>query len=149
MFGIPARLAARGGGFTSKLHCLADALRRPLAFYLAVSEEADCKAYDADAIRADLAERKLEAVIPGRSSLRVKIDHDRALYKQRDRIEHMFGQLKINRAITTRYDQLAISFLAWSISPQPDTGSNLPTPPSPSERSQSLHLRIACFIAGK
>ena len=70
------------------------------------------KGYDADTIRADLAERKIEAVIPGRSNRRVKIEHDRALYKQRNRIERMFGHLKINRAIATRYDQLADSFLS-------------------------------------
>ena len=69
------------------------------------------KGYDADAIRADLAQRKIEAVIPGRSNCRVKIDHDRPLYKQRNRIERMFGHLRINRAIATRYDQLADSFL--------------------------------------
>nr|WP_242404910.1 IS5 family transposase [Novosphingobium sp. MBES04] len=119
------------GGFTSKLHCLADALGRPVTFHLTGGEAADCKAYDdlidlpeqapdafladkgydADAIRADLAERKIKAVIPGRSSRRVKIEYDRALYKQRNRIERMFGHLKINRAIATRYDQLANSFL--------------------------------------
>ncbi len=69
------------------------------------------KGYDADTIRADLAERKIEPVIPGRSNRRVKIEYDRALYKQRNRIERMFGHLKINRAIATRYDQLANSFL--------------------------------------
>ena len=69
------------------------------------------KGYDGDAIRSDLAKRKIEAVIPGRSNRRFKIEHDRALYKQRNRIERMFGDLKINRAIATRYDQLANSFL--------------------------------------
>jgi hypothetical protein len=34
------------GGFTSKLHCLAD-LGRPVAFHLTGGEAADCKAYDA------------------------------------------------------------------------------------------------------
>ncbi|WP_162896239.1 transposase [Novosphingobium sp. THN1] len=58
-----------------------------------------------------LAERNIEAVILGRSNRRVKIEHDRALYKQRNRIERMFGQLKINRAEATRYDQLANSVL--------------------------------------
>lgn len=53
------------------------------------------KGYDADAIRAGLADRKIEVVIPGRSNRRVKIDHDRTLYKQRNRIERMFGQPKI------------------------------------------------------
>jgi len=41
----------------------------------------------------------------------VKIEHDRTLHKQRNRIERMFGYLKINRVIATRYDQLANSFL--------------------------------------
>ncbi len=41
----------------------------------------------------------------------MKIAHDRTLYKQRNRIERMFGHLKINRAIATRYDQLSNSFL--------------------------------------
>jgi transposase len=68
------------------------------------------KGYDTDAIRADLAERKIEDVIPGRSN-RVKIDYDRALYKKRNRIERMFGHLKVNRAIALRYDQRANSFL--------------------------------------
>jgi transposase len=52
-----------------------------------------------------------EAVIPGRSNRRVKIEHDRALYKLRNRIERMFGHLKVNRAIATRCDLLASSFL--------------------------------------
>ncbi|MFC4257080.1 transposase [Altererythrobacter xixiisoli] len=68
------------------------------------------KGYDADAIRDDLA-AQIEAVIPGRSNHRVKIEHNRALYKQRNRIERMFGHLKVNRAIATRYDQLANSFI--------------------------------------
>ncbi|WP_246704817.1 IS5 family transposase [Rhizobium sp. SG570] len=108
-----------------------DALGRPLAFILTGGEAADCKAYDAlislperspgalladkgydaETIRADLAERKIETVIPGTSNRRVKIEHDRALYRQRNRIERIFGHLKVNRAIATRYDQLANSFL--------------------------------------
>ena len=120
------------GGFTSKLHCLADARGRPVAFHLTVGEAADCKSYDtlialpeqapkalladkgydSDAIRADLARRNIQAVIPGRSNRRIKIEHDRALYRERNHIERFFGRLKINRAIATRYDQLADSFLS-------------------------------------
>ena len=69
------------------------------------------KGYDAHAIRTDVAKRNIQALIPGRSNRRVKIEHDRTLYRQRNRIERMFGHLKINRAIATRYDQLASSFL--------------------------------------
>ena len=54
--------------------------------------------YDADAISADLAKQNIDPRIPGRSNRRVKIEYDRKLYKQRNRIERMFGHLKINRA---------------------------------------------------
>ena len=57
--------------------------------------------YDADAIRAYLAKRDIDPGIPGRSNRRVKIKYDRKLYKQRNRIERMFGHLKINRATAT------------------------------------------------
>lgn len=70
------------------------------------------KGYDADAIRADLAVRGIEAVIPGRSNRRMKLEHDRELYRQRNQIERFFGRLKINRASATRYDQLAEGFLS-------------------------------------
>ncbi|WP_202948630.1 transposase [Novosphingobium sp. AP12] len=69
------------------------------------------KGYDAEAIRADLGERNIEVVIPGRSNRRMTIEHNRVLYEERNRIKRMFGHLKINRAISTRYDQLANSFL--------------------------------------
>lgn len=49
------------------------------------------RGYDADAIRVNLACRNVQAVIPDRSNRRVKINHDRALYKQRNRIEPMFA----------------------------------------------------------
>lgn len=37
---------------------------------------------------------------------------DRTLYRQRNRIKRMFGHLKVNRAIATRCDQLAETFLS-------------------------------------
>lgn len=52
------------------------------------------KGYDADATRADLASRDIQAVIPGRSNRRVKIEHDQELYKQRNQIERLFGRLE-------------------------------------------------------
>ncbi|WP_420606528.1 hypothetical protein [Novosphingopyxis sp.] len=44
------------------------------------------KVYAADTIRADLASRNIQPVIPGRSNRRVKIDHAWALYKQLNRM---------------------------------------------------------------
>lgn len=89
------------------------------------------KGYDAGVIRADLTARYIHTVIPGGSNRCVKIEYDRALYKQRNRIERMFGHQKINRAIATRYDHWPIASSAWSALLPPDTGSNLFTPPRP------------------
>ncbi len=69
------------------------------------------KAYDTDAIRADLKRRGIKAVIPPKSNRKVMIRYNKRLYRERNCIERVFGHLKINRAIATRYDQLAESFL--------------------------------------
>jgi transposase len=119
------------GGFSSKVHCLGDARGRPIAFHLTPGEAADCKAYntlidlpeqapdalladkayDTDAIRADLKERGIKPVIPPKSNRTATIRYSKRLYRQRNCIERVLGHLKINRAIATRYDQLADSFL--------------------------------------
>lgn len=119
------------GGFTSKVHCLGDARGRPIAFHFTPGEAADCKAYDTlidlpeqtpdalladkaydtDAIRADLKERGIKPVIPPKSNRIATIRYSKRLYRQRNCIERVLGHLKINRAIATRYDQLADSFL--------------------------------------
>ena len=70
------------------------------------------KAYDSDAIRADLKRCGIRAVIPPKSNRRQTIRYDRRLYRERNWIERVFGHLKINRAIATRYDQLA-SIKRW------------------------------------
>ena len=127
--GIHQRALGRSrGGFTSKVHCLGDARGRPIAFHLTPGEAADCKsydtlinlpeqapdalladkAYDTDAIRADLKER---GIIPPKSNRTATIRYSKRLYRQRNCIERVLGHLKINRAIATRYDQLAESFL--------------------------------------
>lgn len=69
------------------------------------------KAYDADAIRSDLAMRNIEAEIPDLSNRREKMERDRTLCKRRNCIERRVGHLELNRAIVTRYDQLAETFL--------------------------------------
>lgn len=130
--GIHQRALGRSrGGFTSKIHCLGDARGRPIAFDLTPGEAADCKtydtlidlperapdalladkAYDSDAIRHDLKKRGIKAVIPPKSNRKVAIRYNKRLYRERNWIERVIGHLKINRAIATRYDQLAESFL--------------------------------------
>ncbi len=70
------------------------------------------KAYDSDAIRADLKNRGIKPVIPPKSNRTKTIRYNKRLYRERNCIERVIGHLKINRAIATRYDQLADSFLA-------------------------------------
>jgi transposase len=69
------------------------------------------KGYDSAAIRDDLRERGIRPVIPPRSNRITPIRWDRRIYLERNRIERMIGHLKINRAVATRYDKLASSFL--------------------------------------
>ena len=56
---------------------------------------------------------KAKAVIPPLRHRKVCRDYDRSLYKERNMIERMFGKMKHFRAIATRYNKLAISFLAF------------------------------------
>ena len=69
------------------------------------------KAYDSDAIRDDLKGRGIRPVIPPRCNRNTAIRWNKRLYRERNRIERMIGHLKVNRAIATRYDKLARSFL--------------------------------------
>jgi transposase len=103
----------------------------PLVFHLTGGEAADCtaykdlmaladdqpnafladKGYDSDAIRGDLKERHIKPVIPPRSNRKKTIRYNKKLYKERNRIERLFGHLKMQRAVATRFDKLARSFL--------------------------------------
>jgi transposase len=69
------------------------------------------KAYDTDPIRSDLRKRRIKAVIPPKSNRKVQFRYDKKLYRERNWIERVIGHLKINRAVATRYDQLAETFL--------------------------------------
>lgn len=69
------------------------------------------KGYDSAAIRDELDRRGIRPVIPPRSNRTTPIRWNRRIYLERNRIERMIGHLKINRAVATRYDKLARSFL--------------------------------------
>ena len=69
------------------------------------------KGYDADWFREALAERDITACIPSKSNRRSPIEHDRMLYRQRHKIENMFGRLKDWRRVHTRYDRCAHTFM--------------------------------------
>ena len=70
------------------------------------------KAYDSNEIRATLNERNIKAVIPTKSNRVQQIPHDKKLYRRRNCVERLVGKLKHFRAVATRYDKLARTFLA-------------------------------------
>ena len=70
------------------------------------------KAYDTNPLRALLADKTIEPVIPSIRRRRPLIAYDVHAYRQRNVIERMFCRLKDFRRIATRYDKLARNFLA-------------------------------------
>ena len=115
----------------SKLHAVCDGQGRPLVLLLSEGQMSDYKGaalmfdvlpkakellgdkgYDADWFRDALAKRGITPCIPSRSNRRVQIPHDCMLYRQRHKIENMFGKLKDWRRIHTRYDRCAHTFMS-------------------------------------
>ena len=115
----------------SKLHAVCDGHGRPLILLLSEGQMSDYKGaalmlkslprakellgdkgYDADWFRQALSERGITACIPSKSNRKVQIEHDRALYRERHKIENMFGRLKDWRRIHTRYDRCAHTFMS-------------------------------------
>jgi transposase len=71
------------------------------------------KAFDADArVRSVLASSGKSAVIPPRRGRLDPSSYDKALYKERHKIENFFSRLKDFRAVATRYDKTARNFLS-------------------------------------
>ena len=57
-----------------------------------------------------LADRGIAACIPSKKNRKQPIPYDKVLYRQRHRIEIMFGRIKDWRRIATRYDRCPIIF---------------------------------------
>lgn len=113
------------------MHAVCDADGKPLILLLTEGEvsdyrgaatvlpalpEADAliadKGYDSDLLRKALSALKIEPCIPGRKNRKAQVPYDPALYKQRNRIERMFGKLKDWRRIAMRYDRCAHAFMS-------------------------------------
>lgn len=115
------------------MHARGDAQGRPLAFVATPGQAHDVqgfrplmrmvtdridalladRGYDADAIRDELANANVEAVIPAKANRRNPAPHDRVKYSWRNRIERLFNKLKNWRRIATRYDKTAESYLGF------------------------------------
>ena len=70
------------------------------------------RGYDADWFRNALIAKGIAPCIPSKTNWNVPIPRDRLLYRQRHRIENMFGKLKDWRRFDTRYDRCAHTFFS-------------------------------------
>ena len=70
------------------------------------------RVYDADWFRNALIQQGVTPCIPSRINRKVPIPHDPILYRQRHKIENMFGRLKDWRRVHTRYDRCAHTFMS-------------------------------------
>jgi len=115
---------------TTKIHAIVDALGNPVAISLTPGQATDTtqadplldqvapdafladKGYDSDALVETLQKRGIAPVIPPKANRREPRETDFALYRERNLVERFFCKLKQYRAIATRYDKLANTFLA-------------------------------------
>ncbi len=119
------------GGLTTKIHALVDANGLPIALKLTAGQAHDGKsaqdmlgtvregdilladrAYDSDALRAEMAARGAWANIKPMPGRRRKPAFSAFLYRYRNLVERFFNKLKHFRAIATRYDKRDDNFLA-------------------------------------
>ncbi len=70
------------------------------------------RGYDADWFRKALKEKGIAPCIPPRKHRKVQHAYDATLYKQRHKIENMFGWLKDWQRIAMRYDRCAHTFFS-------------------------------------
>jgi transposase len=67
------------------------------------------KGNDGDRFRDSLLVRGILLIIPPRSNRKVPEHPDYRRYKDRNGVERMFGKLKLQRRIATRYDKIILS----------------------------------------
>ena len=70
------------------------------------------RGYDADWFRQALRDKNIEPCIPPKKNRKSPEPYDKTLYKQRHKIEIMFGRLKDWRRISMRYDRCAHTFFS-------------------------------------
>lgn len=70
------------------------------------------RGYDSDPFRQALRSIGIEPCITGRSNRLQPVAYDEELYRQRNRVERMFGHLKDWRGIAMRYDRCAHTFFS-------------------------------------
>ena len=65
------------------------------------------RGYDSAAFRQALVAKGIEPCIPSSRSRKIPYPYDKALYRQRHKVENLFAKLKDWRRVATRYDRCA------------------------------------------
>jgi transposase len=119
------------GRLNSKLHAVCDGQGRPVVLLLSEGQMSDHKGaalrlphlpkakeplgdkgYDSDRFRQALIARGIKPCIPSTKSRNAPIPYDKTLYRQRHRIENMFGRIKDWRRIAMRYERCPHTFFS-------------------------------------
>jgi transposase len=138
----PQALGRSQGGFSTKLHLRAERGGKPITFLLTAGQRHEPsvfealtdrgavkrngrgrprlrpqrmvgdKGYSSGKARRMLRHRKMRAVIPTKSNERRHPTFDRDLYRERNRVERLINRMKQQRRVATRYEKLAVNFLA-------------------------------------
>jgi len=119
------------GGINTKLAAIVDGRGRAVALSLAAGQRHDLyavepllpclrryravadKGFDADSFRARLDRQRTRVCIPPKRTRRSKVAFHRGYYRCRHKVENFFCRIKRHRRISTRYDKLAATFLAF------------------------------------
>lgn len=119
------------GGLNTKLSALVDQHGRAVALSLAPGPQHDQhavrpvlpdargrrvvadKGFDADVFRLRLSRQRTRCCIPPKRGRLQPARFHRGYYCHRHQIENFFGRIKTHRRISTRYEKLATTFLAF------------------------------------
>jgi transposase len=120
------------GGLTSKIHAVVDANGLPVRLALTTGEAHDNRlvvtllsglksgamllgdrGYDADWIRAFARQHGAWANIPPKRNRTEALCFSPYLYRARNLVERFFNKIKHCRRVATRYDKLAVNYLAF------------------------------------
>jgi transposase len=118
-------------GLSTKVHAVCDAFERPIRFIVTPGNINDCtqaveliegfdvsavladKGYDTDEVIAAIESSGAVAVIPPKSNRKIQRKYDKELYKERHKVECLFGFLKHFRMLFSRFDKMKINLSAF------------------------------------
>lgn len=118
------------GGLNTKVTALVNSRGRPLQILVDAGNRADVKAaeeiqipserrvvadkgYDSSKFREAIWDAGACPCIPPLSTRKQPVRWHRGYYRKRHQVENFFQRIKRHRRVATRYDRLALSFLAF------------------------------------